>query len=103
MNEHWYRWQNDTLLLKVHLHPGAKTTSINRLADRGIRIKIKSPPVDGKANRELIALLASDFRTKKSQVRICSGELGRDKVMEIQSPAALPEWFIALGGQGKPA
>ena len=102
MNEHWYRWQKDTLLLKVHLHPGAKTSSINGLIDQKLRIKIKSPPVDGKANKELISLLAGEFNIKKSQVRICGGELGRDKLIEILSPAALPEWFVTLTSQGNP-
>lgn len=101
MTGHWYRWQNDTLILKVHLHPGAKVSSINGLIAQKLRIKIKSPPVDGKANKELIGLLARDFGIKKSQVRICSGELGRDKLIEIHSPAALPEWFVALADEEK--
>ncbi len=101
MTRNWYRWQKNTLLLKIHLHPGAKTSSINGLIGQKLRIKIKSPPVDGKANKELIGLLARDFDIKKSQIRICNGELGRDKLIEIQSPAVLPEWFVTLTGEKK--
>lgn len=101
MTGHWYRWQNDILLLKVHLHPGAKASSINGLIDQKLRIKIKSPPVDGKANKELIGLLARDFGIKKSQIRICNGELGRDKLIEIRSPVVLPGWFVTLAGEKK--
>lgn len=101
MTGNWYRWQKNTLLLKIHLHPGAKTSSINGLIGQKLRIKIKSPPVDGKANKELIGLLARDFDIKKSQIRICNGELGRDKLIEIQSPAVLPEWFVTLTGEKK--
>lgn len=102
MTGHWYRWQNDTLMLKVHLHPGAKTSGINGLIDQKLRIKIKSPPVDGKANKELVSLLARDFGIKKSRIRICNGELGRDKLIEIHSPAVLPGWFVNLAGEKKP-
>jgi uncharacterized protein (TIGR00251 family) len=70
MNKHWYRWQKDTMLLCVHLQPGAKTSDVNGIQDNRLRIRIKSPPVDGRANRELVAMLARDFGAKKSQVRI---------------------------------
>jgi len=98
MNRHWYRWQKDTLLLNIHLHPGAKINEVIGILDDHLRIRIKSPPIDGKANKELIAMLARDFDTKKAQVRINSGKSGRDKLIEIQSPATLPEWFIDLNG-----
>ncbi len=99
MNEHWYRWQNDALLLKVHLHPGAKINEVSGLLDMRLRIRVKSPPVDGKANKELMTMLARDFGTKKAQVRIGSGALGRDKLVEVQSPVTFPEWFIDLTGK----
>lgn len=84
----------------VHLQPGAKTSDVNGLRDNRLRIRIKSPPVDGRANRELVAMLARDFGARKSQVRISSGESGRNKVVEIHSPAALPGWFNALSKCG---
>jgi hypothetical protein len=61
-----------------------------------LRIRVKSPPVDGKANKELITMLARDFGTKKTQVRIVGGKLGRDKLVEVRLPVTFPQWFIDL-------
>ena len=46
--------------------------------------QIKSPPVDGKANEELIALIAKHFGCRKSDVLIKSGGSGRLKLVQIE-------------------
>ncbi|MGC1392932.1 MAG: DUF167 domain-containing protein [Coleofasciculaceae cyanobacterium] len=48
-------------------------------------IHLKSPPVDGKANKELIELLAKKFDVSKSQIRIKSGLSARNKLVEIDT------------------
>src|SRR5690606_2833721 len=96
VNRHWYHWEDNTLHLYVHIHPGAKTSEIRGLLKNRLRLRIKSPPAEGKANRELIAMLARDFSTGKSQIIISSGTTGRDKHVEIHSPGTLPGWFHAL-------
>jgi len=45
--------------------------------------RLKSPPVDGKANEELIRLVARRFECSKSAVSIRSGASGRVKLVEI--------------------
>ena len=47
---------------------------------------MKSPPVDGKANAELIALVAERFGCKKAAVSIKAGASGRMKLVRIDSP-----------------
>lgn len=42
-----------------------------------------APPVDGKANKALIKLLADEFRIPKSGIRIVQGETSRDKLVEL--------------------
>jgi uncharacterized protein (TIGR00251 family) len=46
--------------------------------------QIKSPPVDGKANEELIALVAKHFKCHKSDVSIKTGGSSRVKLIRIQ-------------------
>ena len=46
---------------------------------------LKSPPVDGKANEELIKLLAKKFDVAKSDIRIKSGLSSRQKLIEIDT------------------
>jgi len=45
--------------------------------------QIKSAPVDGKANEELVALVAKEFGCRKSAVSIKSGALSRTKLVRI--------------------
>jgi uncharacterized protein len=47
--------------------------------------QLKSPPVDGKANAELIALVAKQFRCGKAAVTIKSGASGRRKLVRIET------------------
>ena len=46
--------------------------------------KIKSPPIDGKGNAELVALVARHFDRRKSQVSIRNGAYGRTKLVQIK-------------------
>jgi len=47
--------------------------------------QIKAPPTDGKANEELIALVARHFAAPKSAVSIKSGASGRIKLVRIEN------------------
>ncbi|MBW4640471.1 MAG: DUF167 domain-containing protein [Gloeocapsa sp. UFS-A4-WI-NPMV-4B04] len=46
---------------------------------------LKSPPVDGKANEELIRILTKKFDLPKSKIRIKSGLSSRQKLIEIDT------------------
>ena len=48
-----------------------------------LRVRIRESPVDGQANRALIALLADRLGIPKSAVRIVSGLRSRNKVVEL--------------------
>jgi hypothetical protein len=78
---------------------GARRTCVEeRFPDGTFRIRLKSQPVDGKANRELISLLARAFGTAKSCVRIISGAGDRWKLLSIEEPSRTPEWFRCRSG-----
>lgn len=74
-----------TLLVKVK--PNARVSSLEPPQDAGPwRATLKSPPVDGKANAELIALVAERFGCPKSAVSIRGGASGRLKRVRIEEP-----------------
>ena len=62
-----------TITLQVRVKPGRKTSSLKHLEDGTFEASLKSPPVDGKANAELIGLLAAHYGCGKSAVPIKSG------------------------------
>jgi len=70
--------------IMVRVKPSARVSSLEQ-SDAGVWLaQLKSPPVDGKANAELIALVAERFGCRKSVVAIKSGASGRMKLVQIK-------------------
>lgn len=67
----------------VTVKPNAKTQAIVEASDGSLTVWLNSPPVDGKANAELIALLADWFGVTKSSITIQSGTASRKKLVTI--------------------
>lgn len=72
---------------QVKVKPNSKKQSIQESADGSLTVHLKSPPVDGKANKELIELLAKKFDVPKSNIRIKLGLSSRTKLIEIDTDA----------------
>ena len=66
---------------------------LGRMADGTLRFGLASPPVDGKANRELAELLAKAFGTRRSEVEIVSGHKGRRKRVAVHGATRQPDWY----------
>jgi uncharacterized protein len=92
----FYQWQDNNLLLKLHVQPRAKESSITDIFNDMLKLKIKSPPVDNKANKEIISYLAKEFNVTKSSIELISGQTHRDKKFLIKEPKVLPKWFREL-------
>jgi uncharacterized protein len=73
-----------TILVKVK--PNARRSVLEELEGGTWQAHIKSLPVDGKANRELVALVADRFGCPKSAVSIKSGAAGRMKLVRVEGP-----------------
>jgi uncharacterized protein (TIGR00251 family) len=71
-------------VLQVKVKPNARSSSFGQSSAGMWLAQIKSPPVEGKANQELIALVAAHFQCTKSSVSIKSGASGRLKLVQIQ-------------------
>ena len=69
--------------LRVKVKPNARSSALEQLPDGTWLAKLKSPPVDGKANEELIGLVAAHFHRPKAAVRIKAGASGRMKRLEV--------------------
>ena len=69
--------------LRVKVKPNSRVEELAQLEDGSYEARIKAPPVDGKANAALIALVAAHFGVRKAQVIIKSGSSGRLKLLQI--------------------
>ena len=67
----------------VYCQPGAKQTQLAGLFDGKPKIQLKAPPVDGEANKALVAFLAQRCGVPKSAIRIEMGASGRTKRVEV--------------------
>lgn len=74
-----------TLTLQIKVKPNAKVSSLEKGDDGVWFAQLKAQPVDGKANKELIALVAKEFRCPKAAVSIRSGASGRLKLVKVES------------------
>jgi uncharacterized protein (TIGR00251 family) len=70
--------------LQVKVKPRARTSELTQAADGTWVAKLKAPPVDGKANEELVALVAEHFQCRKAAVTIKSGAAGRTKLVKVE-------------------
>jgi len=68
---------------RVKVKPNSKQQAIKEEADGSLTIHLKSLPIDGKANEELIKLLAEKFKISKSRIIIKSGLTSRQKLIEF--------------------
>ena len=73
------------VVLRVKVKPRAKASELSQAADGTWIAKLKSPPVDGKANEELVGLVAETFKCRKTAVTIKAGAAGRIKLVRVET------------------
>jgi uncharacterized protein (TIGR00251 family) len=69
--------------IEVRVKPNAGASMLGRDDAGAWRAELKAPPLDGKANAELIGLVARHFRCARSAVSIRSGGSSRVKLVKI--------------------
>ncbi|MFM7887641.1 MAG: DUF167 domain-containing protein [Pseudanabaena sp.] len=68
----------------IKVKPNSKKQAIIEEDDGSLTVYLQSPPVDGKANQELVVLLAKKFGVPKSNISIQAGLSGRNKLVNIE-------------------
>jgi uncharacterized protein (TIGR00251 family) len=72
-----------SVILQVKVKPNARASALTEQPDGTWLATLKAPPVDGKANAELVALVAGHFGCRRAQVSIKAGAAGRLKLVKI--------------------
>ena len=72
-------------VIRVKVKPNSRVSALEEMEDGTWLAQLRSPPVDGKANEELIALVAKQFGCRKSEVSIKSGASSRTKLIKIDA------------------
>ena len=71
-------------IIQIKVKPNSRASLLQQNEGGTWLAQVKSPPVDGKANEELIALVAKHFECRKSEVSIKSGGSSRLKLVQIE-------------------
>jgi len=69
--------------VKIKVEPRSSKSGIAGMYGDALKVKLTSPPVDGKANRELVEVLAKAFGVRKSDIEIVSGMNSKNKLVRI--------------------
>lgn len=71
--------------LAILVQPRASRNEIVGWQGDAVKVRLTAPPVEGAANKALVAFLAEAFRVRRSEVRVASGDHARQKVVEFAS------------------
>jgi uncharacterized protein (TIGR00251 family) len=77
-----------SVTFRVRVLPRSSRSEIVGEHDGALKIKLKSPPVDGAANEELIRFLAKELSIPRAMVTIISGQTSRTKRISVQGFSA---------------
>jgi uncharacterized protein len=77
-------------VVAVKVKPNSRVSLLAQAEGGAWLAQLKSPPIDGKANEELLALVARHFGCRKSAVSLKSGASARTKLVRIEGPISLP-------------
>lgn len=69
--------------LLLHIQPRAARTEIAGRYGDAIKVRIKSPPIDGLANEELLRFLADRFGVPSGSIELVSGHAARRKSVHV--------------------
>lgn len=91
MSARWLRELDGAIELRLHVQPGAKRTEVAGVHGDALKIRLAAPPVEGKANAELIRFFADVYGVPRRHVTIVRGETSRTKALRIDAPVQRPD------------
>jgi len=70
-------------ILQVHVIPNARRDVVVGKHGGALKIKLRAPPIEGKANVALLRFLAEQLKLPRKAIVLKSGEKSRDKTIQI--------------------
>ncbi len=90
----WFREIKEGAVIKVKVVTKSSRPGIQGVDGDRLRVRLKSPPIEGKANRELMETLAKALKVPKGEIEIIKGIKGKEK--EVFIPHLTREALEAL-------
>lgn len=90
----WFEQKEDIVIIHVYAQPGAKRSEISGFHGDALKIRLASPPIDGRANETLIKYIAQLFKVPLRQVELKQGDKSRHKKIAIQGSSIEPSFIV---------
>lgn len=78
------REKGNGITLMCYVTPRAKKSQIKGVREGAIAVAVSAPPLQGRANQELIRIIATALNIPASRISLLKGERGRNKSLFIQ-------------------
>lgn len=85
----WISDCHEGCIIAIRAAPRASRNQIQGLYGDTLKIRLKAPPVDGKANKELVAFMAECMGIPTQQLELLTGDHGRLKRILVRNRTAL--------------
>jgi hypothetical protein len=82
-----------TMIIKVKVEPRSSRSEVVGMHGDSLKVKLTAPPVEGKANKELIEVLAKKYGLKKRDIEIVSGHSSKNKLVRLPAVPELRRLF----------
>ncbi len=68
----------------ISAKPASREDHVEKIDETHFTVRVTEPPIQGRANRAIIKLLAKYFDTSVSNIKIVSGFTSKQKIIEVQ-------------------
>ena len=82
-SEKWLWEDGDRLYIALSVQPGAKQDRVKGVHGERLKIAVKAPPLEGRANEAVVEFLAALLRLPKRAVSVRHGESSREKLIAV--------------------
>jgi len=79
----WLNEKANGLNVRLRIIPRASKNEIQGVHDGALKVRLTSPPIDGKANQALIKFMSKTLSISKTQIELIQGQAGRLKIVRI--------------------
>jgi uncharacterized protein (TIGR00251 family) len=87
----WWSAGDREVTIRLRVTPNGRRSEVLDTTGDRLRIRLAAPAVDGKANDELLRLLAEVFAVRRSAVSILAGQRAREKTVAIEGVDRIPD------------
>ena len=84
------------LIIEIHVRPSSKKTEWYFDKNSILKCSLKSPPIEGKANKELIKTIAKNLKIPQHLIEIIQGLASKKKVLKIHTVLTFEQFLQAL-------